>query len=145
MFLKGSNFDLVYLEIAKTIAKKSTCRAKAVGAVIVKNDRIISHGYNGVPSGQKHCNQTDVKSNEHRKWSEIHEIHAEQNAICYAARAGISTDGATMYCTASPCHNCAKLIVAAGITTLITDSIYSGSQDDWHAWLIERGVNVLIV
>ncbi|CAM0078605.1 dCMP deaminase [Vibrio phage K567] len=145
MFPKNSQYyDLVYLEIAKTFAKKSTCRQKSVGAVIVKNDRIISHGYNGVPAGMTHCNQTeDYDGLTHRQWSEIHEIHAEQNALCYAARAGIPTEGATMYCTASPCHNCAKLIVASGIKILIVGSVYSGSQKDWHVWLEQRGVTVI--
>ncbi len=139
-----SYYDLVYLDIAKSFAKKSTCKQKQVGSVIVKNDRIISHGYNGTPSGMIHCRDTaDYGELTHRQWSEIHEIHAEQNAICYAARAGISTEGATMYVTASPCHNCAKLIVAAGIKILIVGSIYSGSQPDWWHWLRDRGVTVI--
>ncbi|CAM0049879.1 dCMP deaminase [Vibrio phage F86] len=137
-------YDLVFLDIAKSFAKKSTCRQKSVGAVIVKNDRIISHGYNGVPSGVEHCNQTESYGDlTHREWSEIHEIHAEQNAISYAARAGIATDGATMYVTTSPCHTCAKLIVASGIKILIVGSIYSGSQPDWYQWLEQRGVTVI--
>ena len=91
---------------------RSTCGRKAVGAIIAKEGRIISSGYAGPPSGFKHCTQSclDASSGGCQRT-----IHAEQNAIAYAARHGISTQGATLYCTDSPCVTCAKQIINTGV------------------------------
>ena len=111
---------LMYKDILKIIEKSSTCSRLHVAAMIVKDGRIISMGWNGVASGQVHCSDKfsgkeenyDVK---HVKFSTENEIHAEQNAIAYAARSGISTHNADIFVSYSPCDMCAKLIVAAGI------------------------------
>lgn len=158
--------DLIYLEVAEVFARKSTCVSKQVGAVIVQNDRIISHGYNGTPSKMPHCEDVGLEEGwlghlhdrktitdctymkdrpAHSAWSEINEIHAEQNAIGYAARAGLSTDGATMYVTLSPCHNCAKMIVAAGIKQVVVLEVYDRAGPDWDKWLLKNNVNVHVV
>jgi dCMP deaminase len=115
----------MYKGILESVEQSSTCGRLQVGALIVKDGRVISMGWNGVPSGQDHCDDhfskkgwdvsTGYLSSEHHKYATRNEIHAEQNAIAYAAKSGISTNGAEIYITYSPCRDCAKLVVAAGI------------------------------
>ena len=115
----------MYKGILESVERSSTCGRLQVGALIVKDGRVISMGWNGVPSGQDHCKEhfknkgwdvnVEWMKEEHHKYATRNEIHAEQNAIAYAAKSGISTDGAEMYITYSPCRDCAKLVVAAGI------------------------------
>ena len=118
--------QIVYKKIIDAFKERSTCERIQVSSIIVKDGRIISTGWNGVPSGKKHCTKYfrekysdpyNVVSfnDEHRVFSERYEIHAEQNAIAYAARNGIKTNGTILYISLSPCLNCAKLICAAGI------------------------------
>lgn len=152
------------MAIAKAIAGESTCTSKQVGAIIVQQGRVISHGYNGTPSGADHCVEVGLRDGwldrptspfndgyvmidrtAHSAWSEINEIHAEQNAICFAAKAGLSTDGAIMYVTMSPCHNCSKLIVAAGITHVYVDEVYDRAPENWDLWLKQHGVEVDVI
>lgn len=144
-----------FMKIAKIIASESTCSSVHVGAVIVKSDRILSTGYNGTPSGAKHCHEegdgkwlSDGKMTNrpmHSEWSDIHEIHAEQNAICFAAKSGLSTDGAEMYVTISPCHQCSKLIVASGIKKVYINEVYDRAKDNWDSWLKAHGVEVYVL
>jgi dCMP deaminase len=101
--------------IAQLIAKRSTCLRTQVGAILATEGRIISMGYNGAPSGMSHC--TPEKCNEAHPCTET--VHAEANTIAFAARKGITTEGSTLYCTHSPCNECAKLIINAGIIRLI--------------------------
>lgn len=129
-------WDELFIKIAQEVAERSTCIRMKVGAVVVQDNRIVSIGYNGSTPGGEHCgdhfrkyyiSMSDlegefedwIQSQEfydmHYKWSAVHEIHAEQNAILYAAKKGISTEGATLYVTHSPCKYCAKTIVASGI------------------------------
>ena len=115
--MKYKNF---FVEVLNAAEKNSTCCRLQVAALIVKNDRIISTGWNGVPSGLKHCcdvfDTNDVNFMEdHKHFSEMYEIHAEQNAIAYAARNGIALENCDMYVTYSPCVHCAKIIIASGI------------------------------
>ena len=98
------------------IAKRSTCLRKKVGAVITIDRRILSHGYNGVPSGHVHCCDTgnclkDAAGSEKYKVC----VHAEQNAICQSAKRGLALEGATIYVNADVCITCAKLMVSSGI------------------------------
>lgn len=93
---------------------RSTCGRKAVGAIIAKDGRIISSGYAGPPSSFPHCDPT-CKQVSTALGGCNRTIHAEQNAVAYAARHGISTDGATLYCTDSPCETCAKILINTGI------------------------------
>ena len=96
-------------------AMRSTCGRRKVGAIISKDGRIISSGYADPPAGQPHCTAACLHaSNANGGCNRT--IHAEANAIAYAARHGISTLGATLYCTLSPCSECAKLIISAGIS-----------------------------
>lgn len=96
---------------------RSTCGRKAVGAIIAKDGRIISSGYAGPPSGFDHCNKQCMQAAKTNGCQRT--VHAEQNAIAYAARHGISTDGATLYCTLSPCLNCAKQLINSGIIRVV--------------------------
>jgi len=102
-----------YIEITKLVAKRSPCLSRQVGAVITKNDRIISTGYNGPLSKFPHC--TKCKRKESGKDLEnCPALHAEVNALMYA-----SDKGDTIYCTTRPCINCLKLIIASGIKNII--------------------------
>lgn len=101
-------------DIAATVARRSTCGRRQVGAVLARDGRIISIGYAGAPAGQPHCSSAicDLSKPCTRT------IHAEVNAIAYAARAGVSTENAELFCTLSPCIECAKVIISAGIRSV---------------------------
>ena len=102
---------LIHMFAALLWATRSTCQRLQVGAVLAKGGRTISTGYNGAPSGLPHCNENNCKSQPQCKRT----IHAEMNAILFAARYGISTEGTELYTTHSPCIDCAKAIINAGI------------------------------
>lgn len=114
-------WDEYFLEIAKVIAKRSTCDRARVGAVISRNKVILSTGYNGAPRGLPHC---DDVGHEMVDGHCIRTAHAEVNAIAQAAKNGIPIEGATMYLTISPCYDCFKMLVNAGIKEVIYDSFY---------------------
>lgn len=102
---------------ALVTSMRSTCGRKAVGAIIALDGRIISSGYAGPPSGFSHCDKSCMESAATNGCQRT--VHAEQNAIAYAARHGISTNGATLYCTLSPCLNCAKQLINSGIIRVV--------------------------
>lgn len=110
--------DDMFMEIAHTVAKRGTCSRAQVGAVIVRDGRIISIGYNGAPRGMPHCDHSGDKG-----VCSI-AIHAEMNAIIWGARAGIPIDSSVMYATHSPCYTCAVAMVAAGIKGLWYEQEY---------------------
>lgn len=127
---KRPSWDEYFIELAQIVRKRSNCLRSAYGALIVKDFRIISTGYNGTPHGIKNCFEGGCERCARRQKGEIqtHEyqescicIHAEQNAIIQAAYQGSSTKGATMYSTISPCSSCAKMIVNAGIIRYVYD------------------------
>lgn len=99
---------------AQLAAARGTCDRAKVGAVLVRDKRVIAEGYNGAPPKQKHCSEVGC-DDAGRGGGCGRTTHAEANVIAFAAKHGIRTDGATMYTTMSPCVDCAKLIVAAGI------------------------------
>ena len=109
-----------FMEITRLVASRSTCRRRRVGAVLVKDRRVLATGYNGAPSGLPHCLDIGCLREENEIPSgERHELcrglHAEQNVIIQAARHGIPIQGSTLYCTTMPCVICAKMIINAGI------------------------------
>jgi len=105
-------FDILYMDIAKRIAEMSFSSRSKVGCVIVKGDNIIAFGWNGMPRGYPNeCETNNITHDE--------VIHAEENAICKAARQGIPLNGATLYITLSPCQHCSKLILQSGIKKVI--------------------------
>ncbi len=119
--------DDYFMEIARVVARRSTCLHRQCGAVIVMGKQIVSTGYNGAPSGHPHCldigcARENVPSGERSELCRA--AHAEQNAINFAARYGISIEGATLYTTHYPCSWCAKSIVNAGITRVIYSEDY---------------------
>ncbi len=119
-----------FMDIAVLVAKRSTCIRRTVGAVIVKDKRILTTGYNGAPTGLRHCIETGcVREKLNVPSGERHElcsgIHAEQNAIIQAAFHGVSIRGATLFCTHFPCAICAKMIINAGIRKIYYQSDYA--------------------
>ncbi|MEG1098108.1 MAG: cytidine/deoxycytidylate deaminase family protein [Raoultibacter sp.] len=123
------SWDEYFMLLATEVASRTTCLRRAVGAIIVKDRRILSTGYNGVPTGIRHCaevgclrQQLGVPSGQR------HEIcrglHAEQNAIIQAARYGTNIEGASIYITTQPCIVCAKMIINAGITEIVYQNPY---------------------
>jgi dCMP deaminase len=115
------------MNIAKEIASASKCVSKQVGAVIVKDGRILSTGYNGTPAGFINCcdHWNGVHTKDHHDWSKIYEIHAEMNAIIWAAKKGISIDGASIFVTLEPCSECSKNLIASGIKNIFFLNSYS--------------------
>ena len=124
--------DQNFINIAKELASASKCVSKQVGAVIVKDGRILSTGYNGTPPGYTNCSaHWDGKyTKEHHEWSKTYEIHAEMNAIIWAAREGISIDGATIYVTLEPCSDCSKNLIASGIKRIVYDKPYEHTNSE---------------
>jgi len=137
--------DQNFINIAKEIASASKCVSKQVGAVIVKNGRILSTGYNGTPPGYANCSDYwDGKyTKDHHEWSKTYEIHAEMNAIIWAAREGISIDGATIYVTLEPCSDCSKNLIASGIKRIVYDKSYEHTNSDVVTKFIQDN-NVII-
>jgi dCMP deaminase len=117
------DWDTYFMQIAELVASRSTCLRRAVGAVIVKNKRVLATGYNGAPAGIRHCAETGCLREQLKVPSgERHElcrgIHAEQNAIIQAASHGVCINGADLYCTNLPCSICTKMIINAGLQTV---------------------------
>lgn len=123
------SWDEYFFQIARQVATRSTCLRRQVGAVIVKDKRILASGYNGAPSGVVHCLEVGCLREELGIPSgERHELcralHAEQNAIVQAALHGVKIEGASVYCTHQPCSLCAKMIINAGIVEVYYDNGY---------------------
>jgi dCMP deaminase len=134
-----------FMDITLLVAKRSTCLRRAVGAVLVKDKRILATGYNGAPSGVRHCSETGCLREQLKVASgQRHElcrgIHAEQNAIIQAAYHGVSVRGASLFCTNQPCSICAKMIVNAGITRICYASGYADELA--REMLAEAGVEL---
>ncbi len=113
-----NKFDQRYIEMAQVWAKNSYCKRRQVGALLVKDRMIISDGYNGTPSGFE--NQCEDENGVTKPYV----LHAEANAISKVAKSGNSSEGATLYVTASPCLECAKLIIQAGIKRVVYKDLY---------------------
>ena len=127
-----------FLKTAYLLGQESKCVSKQVGCVIAKDKRIISTGYNGTPPGFKNCNEVFDKDNfdreEHHKWSKIYEIHAEMNAIAFAARNDIGIEDAELYTILQPCDDCLKNIIAAGIKKIYYVIPYDKATEDNKLW-----------
>ena len=124
---KQHDLDVRYMRMARIWAENSYCKRRRVGALIVKDKMIISDGYNGTPSGFENVCEDE------NNVTEPYVLHAEANAITKIARSGNNSDGATLYVTTSPCIECAKLIIQAGIRRVIYGEKYR----------IEDGINLL--
>jgi dCMP deaminase len=118
-----------FMDITRLVARRSTCIRRQVGAIVVKDKRILATGYNGVPTGLAHCEDTGcIREQNNIPSGQRHELcrglHAEQNTIIQAAYHGISISGATLYCTTLPCSICLKMLINAGITAIIYEQGY---------------------
>ena len=141
-------WDARFMEMAEVIAGWASCYQKdrKIGAVIVKNKRIVTTGYNGAPAGIKTCvergeclrKKLGIASG--TKHEICYAIHAEQNAIIQAAKLGSSIDGATLYCTHQPCVICAKMIVNSGITRVVYKH---GYPDEFAVQMLTEGGVIL--
>lgn len=129
------SWDDYFLEVADSIAKRATCDRGRSGCVIAKDKQILATGYVGSPAGLPHCDDVG-----HQFKQVIHEdesvtkhcvrtVHAEQNAICQAARHGVAIEGATLYCRMTPCRTCAMLIINCGITRVVCEKKYHAGEE----------------
>ena len=116
------SWDEYFMAITRAVATRATCSRRSVGAVIVKDKRILATGYNGAPIGMRHCDHTN--GGDMRDGHCARSTHAEQNALVQAARYGTPIAGGTMYCTDHPCLTCAKLLINAGIARIVYESAY---------------------
>ncbi len=129
------SWDEYFMEIANTVAKRATCDRGRSGCVIAKDKQLLVTGYVGSPIGMPHCDDVG-----HQMRKTIHEdgsitnhcvrtVHAEQNAICQAAKMGISLEGSTLYCRMTPCRTCAMLIINCGIKRVVCEKKYHDGQE----------------
>ncbi|MBM3244847.1 MAG: cytidine deaminase [Candidatus Omnitrophica bacterium] len=126
---KRPTWDEYFLEVADLVSRRSTCLRRRVGAVLVKGKKILATGYNGAPSGLKHCVDVGCIREKLRIPSgQRHELcrglHAEQNVILQAALYGVSTEASTLYLTNQPCSICAKMLINAGIREIVISDGY---------------------
>jgi len=131
------SWDEYFMEIANTVSKRATCDRGRSGCVIVRDRQILVSGYVGSPIGMPHCDEVG-----HQFKQTIHEdgmrtqhcvrtVHAEQNAICQAAKRGIALEGAILYCRMTPCRVCAMLIINCGISRVVCEKKYhSGAESE---------------
>jgi dCMP deaminase len=129
------SWDDYFTEVAAAISKRATCDRGRSGCVIAKDNQLLVTGYVGSPSGLPHCDEIG-----HQMKKMIHEdgsvtqhcvrtVHAEQNAICQAAKRGIPIDGATLYCRMTPCRTCAMLIINCGIVRVVCEKKYHAAKE----------------
>ena len=134
------SWDEYFLEMAHMIARRSTCLRRHVGALLVREKRILATGYNGAPAGLPHCaevgclrDKLEVPSGERQEL--CRGLHAEQNAIIQGALHGVSVQGADLYCTTQPCVSCAKMLINAGVGRIVYEGDYA---DDLSLELLEQ-------
>ena len=123
------SWDEYFATLAAQVSTRTTCTRRAVGAVIVKDNRILATGYNGVPAGMRHCAETGCLRDQlgvpsGQRQEICRGLHAEQNAIIQAAKYGIDISGARIYITTQPCITCAKMLINAGITEIVYANPY---------------------
>jgi dCMP deaminase len=123
------SWDEYFMDITRVVATRSTCLRRQVGAVVVKDKRLLTSGYNGAPQGLAHCLEVGcLRERMGISSGERHELcrglHAEQNAIVQAALHGVGIGGSTIYCTHQPCSACAKMIINAGIRRIVVEYPY---------------------
>ncbi len=137
------NWEEYFFQITYTVAQRSTCIRRKVGAIAVRDNHILATGYNGTPSGITHCDKTGcLRASLNVPSGERHEIcrglHAEQNVIIQAAQEGISLKNATIYCTTQPCIICTKMLINVGIKEIYYSNAYHDSLG--VAMLEEAGI-----
>jgi dCMP deaminase len=143
--LSRPSWSEYFMTITNMVGKRSTCLRRHVGAILVKDKRILATGYNGAPAGIRHCEETGcIRRDSGVPSGQRHELcrglHAEQNAIIQAAFHGVSINGSTLYCTNKPCIICSKMLINAGIKEIIYGEGYDDSLAD--EMLKEAGIRV---
>lgn len=144
------SWDEYFMEIANTVAQRATCDRGRSGCVIAKDKQMLVTGYVGSPKGLPHCDDVG-----HQMKKVIHEdetitshcvrtVHAEQNAICQAARLGIALEGATLYCRMTPCRTCAMLIINCGITRVVCERRYHAGAESEQMFK-DAGIELVII
>jgi dCMP deaminase len=129
------SWDEYFMEIAHTVSKRATCDRGRSGCVIVKDKQILVSGYVGSPNGLPHCDEVghQLKKMLHEDGSIsehcVRTVHAEQNAICQAAKRGIALEGSTLYCRMTPCRVCAMLIINCGIKRVVCEKKYHAGAE----------------
>jgi dCMP deaminase len=121
------SWDEYFLEMARVVERRSTCLRRQIGAILVREKRILTSGYNGAPSGLPHCEEVGcrragIPSGERQELCRA--LHAEQNAIIQAALHGVNTRHSTLYCTNQPCVICAKMLINAGVVRVVYEGDY---------------------
>lgn len=133
------SWDSYFMQIAHLVKTRATCPRLSVGALLVRDRRILATGYNGAPRGMEHCPEggpiNDWPAGCLRAGHCIRALHAEQNALLQAAYIGVSCSGATMYVTHQPCNACAKMIVNAGVQRVIYEGDY---PDDFAQYIFSQ-------
>ncbi|MHB9003245.1 MAG: deoxycytidylate deaminase [Coriobacteriia bacterium] len=137
------SWDDYFMSIADQVAGRATCMRRSIGAVLVKDKRILATGYNGTASGLAHCEEVGcIREQQNIPSGSRHElcrgIHAEQNAVIQAAKYGIAMNGATAYCTHQPCVLCAKILLNAGVVEIVYREAYPDPLSE--AMLAEAGL-----
>jgi len=145
---KRPTWDEYFLNIAHLVSKRSTCIRRKVGAILVKDRRILATGYNGAPIGLEHCRTTGcLRERLNVPSGQRHELcrglHAEQNVLLQAAYHGISVNRSVLYITNQPCSICAKMLINAGIKEVVTVSRYPDKEAE--NVLKEAGIKIRIV
>ena len=141
------DWDTYFISIAHLVSTRSTCLRRQVGAVMVRDKQILTTGYNGVPQGITHCTPESCLRSLKNIPSGLQQelcrgLHAEQNAIIQAALHGVSTKGATLYCTHKPCILCAKMLINAGVVRVVYQNFYPDPLAD--EMLEEAGIEMCI-
>ena len=144
------SWDEYFIGLMAEVGKRATCERGRSGSLIVKEKRILATGYVGSPPGLPHCDEIghlmkqvideDGSARQHC----VRTIHAEQNAICQAARYGIPLEGTTLYCKMEPCRTCAMLIISTGITKVIAQRRYHAAQETREMFKL-AGLELVVV
>lgn len=134
---KRPSWDEYFMEVCRAIGKRATCDRGRSGCVIARNNQILATGYVGAPAGLPHCDEAghQLRKTVHEDGSEsmhcVRSVHAEQNAICQAARRGIAIEGSTLYCKMTPCRACAMMIINCGVVRVVCERKYhSGAESE---------------
>ncbi len=139
-------WDQYFLEMARVVASRSTCLRRRVGALLVRDKRILTTGYNGAPANLPHCEDVGCLRDElgippGQRQELCRALHAEQNAIIQAALHGVTTRGSDLYCTTQPCITCAKMLINAGVNRVV----YEGDYPDQLSVDMLRHANVPLI
>ena len=144
---KRPSWDEYFMEVCDAISKRATCDRGRSGCVIAKDNQLLVTGYVGAPAGLPHCDEAghQFKQTVHEDGSVtthcVRTVHAEQNAICQAAKRGIPINGATLYCRMTPCRTCAMLIINCGIVRVVCQRRYHDGGDS-EAMLAKAGIQL---